>query len=358
MELQMIDLVIDDEVKSEVQEYYGSTLQGSDDLQSNACCCDIDSIPGYQKLVLAQIHDEILTRYYGCGSPIPPNLEGCTVLDLGCGTGRDVYTASKLVGSKGKVIGVDMTDEQLDVARRHHDFQMEAFGYSESNVELLKGDIEDLAALDIDDNSVDVIISNCVINLATDKKKVYQEIFRVLKPGGELYFSDVFSNCRVPEEISTDPIMYGECLGGTLYVEDFRRLMNDCGWADFRNVSCAPITINNPLIEKKAGNVKFLSATIRAFKLNSLEDKCEDYGQVAVYNGTIQDSEFSFKLDDHHTFITGKPMLVCGNTAAMVSETRYADHFTVHGDRSTHFGLFDDCAPGDAPISDGGLSCC
>ena len=109
----MTRMIIDETVKSEVQEYYGKTLQGSMDLKTNACCCDTNSIPDYHKEALKNINDEILTRYYGCGSPIPPNLEGCTVLDLGCGTGRDVYVASQLVGPEGRVIGVDMTDEQL-----------------------------------------------------------------------------------------------------------------------------------------------------------------------------------------------------------------------------------------------------
>lgn len=334
-------------VKNEVREYYGKTLGGTDDLKSNACCCDVNSIPPYQKRVLNLIHDEILSKYYGCGSPIPPCLDGCTVLDLGCGTGRDVYTASKLVGQNGKVIGIDMTDEQLEVAHRNLDFQMKQFGFSVPNVEFKKGDIEDLAALGIENNSVDVVISNCVINLAADKEKVYSEIYRVLKPGGELYFSDVFSDRRVPPEISNDPVMYGECLGGTLYLEDFRRLMNKCGWADFRCLSFVPITINNPEIEKKAGDVNFFSLTVRAFKLNSLEDRNENYGQTAVYDGGIEDYEKSFMLDDSFDLITGEETHVCGNTAAMLRESRYAKHFKLTGDRSLHLGLFDNYKPAE-----------
>jgi hypothetical protein len=108
------------------------------------------------------------------------------------------------------------------------------------------------------------------------------------------------------------------------------------------------ITIDNPEVEAKVGATTFWSMKIRAFKLASLEDICEDYGQVATYLGTIPDHPHQFRLDDHHTFIAGKPMLVCGNTASMVGETRFAPHFRVAGDRSVHFGPFDCSSPAAA----------
>ena len=120
--------------------------------------------------VYLKVHDEIKQKFYGCGSPIPLAIqEGMTVIDLGCGTGRDVYIASGLVGETGRVIGVDMTDEQLATARKHQEYHREQFGHSKSNVEFLKGSIDDLKALGIEDNSVDIVISNCVINLTEDK---------------------------------------------------------------------------------------------------------------------------------------------------------------------------------------------
>jgi arsenite methyltransferase len=328
--------------KDDVKEYYGKTLQRSDDLQTNACCCDAASVPIHIREILKDIEGEVLDKYYGCGSPIPEAVEGCTVLDLGSGTGRDVYTFSKLVGEKGKAIGIDMTDEQLAVANRYVKTQAERFGYTKSNVKFIKGDIEDLQSAGIADNSIDIITSNCVINLAADKEKVFKEIFRVLKPGGELYFSDVFSDRRVSPEISNDPVMYGECLGGTLYIEDFRRLLHNIGIPTYSVVSVKPISIENPEIEKKTGDVAFSSITIRAFKITGLEDRCEDYGQIATYKGGIPFFLHKFDLDSGHSFIKNKPMLVCRNTSKILSESRFGKYFTVT-DPIEHFGLFPGC---------------
>ncbi len=344
-----------------LKEYYGKVLTGSKDLKTNACCCTGEAFSPAVRKTLGLIDDEILSKFYGCGSPLPPLLKGAVVLDLGCGTGRDVYVASRLVGPDGFVIGIDMTDEQLKVARRHIESQTKRFGYEKPNVEFRKGYIEDLAEIGIEDNSVDVVISNCVINLSPDKGAVFSEIFRVLKPGGELYFSDVFTGRRIPSHLKKDPVLQGECLAGALYIEDFRRMLQQIGCLDYRVVSSAPIDLENPEIEEKIGMVDFYSKTVRAFKLESLEDLCEDYGQTAIYLGTIPESPHAFLLDDHHHFLTGKPMLVCGNTAAMLEETRFAPHFKIMGDRSVHYGLFD-CAPAAVKAARGedrsGGACC
>ena len=132
------------EIVEQVKEYYGKVLDGTKDLKTKACCCSSAGLPKEVREALSLIDDEIVTHYYGCGSPIPPLLNGMTVLDLGCGTGRDVYVASKLVGEKGHVIGVDMTQEQLDIALRHEEEQYKRFGYKASNVTFKKGYIEDL----------------------------------------------------------------------------------------------------------------------------------------------------------------------------------------------------------------------
>jgi len=351
---------IKEKTRESVKEYYGKHLEGTHDLKTNACCSS-EYMPTNHKEILAQIDDEILVKFYGCGSPIPPELDGCTVLDLGCGSGRDVYLVSKLVGPNGNVIGVDMTDEQLAVAKKHVDSMTKKFGYKKPNVVFKKGYIEDLKKAGIKDNSVDVVISNCVINLSPDKGKVLSEIFRVLKPGGELYFSDVFAGSRIPQKLKDDPVLYGECLSGALYVEDFRRILRAVGCLDYRTTSTKPITMDNPKLAAKIGMIDFYSMTVRAFKLDSLEDICEDYGQIAVYKGTIPDSPHSFLLDDHNTFIKGKPMLVGGNTASMLSETRFAKHFKVTGDRKNHYGPFQ-CGPIAAKKeqgeSSGGGCCC
>jgi SAM-dependent methyltransferase len=323
-----------------VQEYYGRVLSKSSDLKTSACC-SVDAMLPVIRSIVDQIEPEILERFYGCGFPIPPALEGCTVLDLGCGTGRDAFICSRLVGEQGLVIGVDITDEQLEVGRRHLTAQTERFGYRQPNVALLKGYMEDLGAIGITDESVDVVISNCVINLSPDKERVFSEIQRVLRPGGELIFSDIFADRRVPRHLRDDPELLGECLAGAMYVEDFRRTLGRLGVRDHRVVSNRPVTIDNHGLEARIGMVGFSSVTVRAFKLASLEDRCEDYGQIVRYLGTIDDHPHAFTLDDHHVFPTDKPIPVCGNTASMLSETRFADHFVVEGDRGVHYGLFD-----------------
>ncbi|MDK2792361.1 MAG: arsenite methyltransferase [Deferribacteres bacterium] len=326
--------------KDDIKEYYGKVLKTKYDLKTSACC-STESVPDYVKSILLDIEEEILDKFYGCGSPIPLAVEGCTVIDLGCGTGRDAYILSRLVGENGKVIGVDMTDEQLDVAKKYIDLMTEKFGFKSPNIEFKKGYIEELDKLGIEDNSVDVVISNCVVNLSFDKSKLLKEIFRVLKPGGELYFSDVFASRRIPDELKTDPVLIGECIAGAFYIEDFRRAVARLGYPEVRVVSSREIEINNPEIKQKVGMAKLYSRTVRVFKIEDLEDRCEDYGQVAIYLGTIPQEPNFFMLDDHHIFEKGKPMLVCGNTASMLSQTRYSKHFKVFGDRSTHYGLFD-----------------
>jgi arsenite methyltransferase len=325
-----------------VRNYYGRVLKSTEDLQTSACCT-AERLPAHLAEVESLIHDEVKDKFYGCGSPLPLALEGATAVDLGCGSGRDTYLLSKLVGERGQVIGVDMTAEQLSVAEKHRDYHRQQFGYARSNVRLAAGYIEDLKSADIASSSVDLVVSNCVVNLSPDKRRVFSEIFRVLKPGGELYFSDVFAGRRVPAPLKEDPVLLGECLGGALYIEDFRRILREVGCVDYRVVSKRRLSLDNPEIERKAGMIDFYSVTVRAFKLD-LEDICEDYGQVATYLGTIAESPHQFVLDDHHVFKTGQPMLVCGNSAAMVQETRYGKHFRVVGDKSTHFGAFD-CGP-------------
>lgn len=341
-----------------VREYYGKTLQTKDDLKTGACC-SADAMPPHVRAVLPLIDREVVEKFYGCGSPIPLELAGRTVLDLGCGTGRDVFLVSKLVGAEGSVIGVDMTDEQLAVARTHAADQAKRFGYAKPNTDFRQGFIEDLQSVGLADASVDVVISNCVINLSPEKRRVFSEILRVLKPGGELYFSDIFADRRIPESMQADPVLRGECLSGALYVEDFRRMMAELGCPDYRIVARSPVALHDALIKEKLGMIAFHSLTIRLFKIPSLEDRCEDYGQAAIYRGSLAESPHAFVLDEQHTFEAGRVVPVCGNTAAMLDQTRFANHFKVLGDRTTHLGSFDCTSPlsgNDGKAGDG--SCC
>ncbi len=338
----------------DVRHYYGEVLKSSRDLKTGACC-PAEAMSESLRVLLEDVHTEVKDRFYGCGSPLPPGLEGATVLDLGCGTGRDVYLLSRLVGEKGRVIGIDMTPEQLEVANRHRQWHAQRYGYAQSNVTFAEGFIEHLDSCGIADASIDVVVSNCVLNLSPEKQKVFSEIFRVLKPGGELYFSDVFADRRIPESLRRDPVLLGECLGGALYVEDFRRIMQQVGCADARFVSQSSIALYDAKIIEKIGMVGFTSRTVRAFKL-PLEDRCEDYGQLATYLGSIPGYPHWFDLDDHHRFETGRPLRVCGNTFDMLAATRYAKYFQLVGNTSMHFGLFD-CAPA-SPVVSSSWACC
>jgi ubiquinone/menaquinone biosynthesis C-methylase UbiE len=337
----------------DIRHYYGDVLQSSRDLKTGACCT-AEAMPPSLRELLADIHPEVKDRFYGCGSPLPPALEGKTVLDLGCGSGRDVYLLSRLVGESGRVIGVDMTPGQLRIARQHQAWHAERYGYARSNVTLAEGYIERLDDCGIADASVDVVVSNCVLNLSLEKEKVFAEIFRVLKPGGELYFSDVFADRRIPGELRADPELVGECLSGALYVEDFRRMMARLSCADVRCVTQFPIALLDPGIVARIGMVGFRSMTMRAFRMG-LEDRCEDYGQTATYRGTVDGFPEDFVLDDHHRFETGTPLRVCGNTFDMLAQSRFGGHFELHGDKQVHYGLFD-CGPGPTSVSAG--SCC
>ena len=254
------------EIHEKVRTYYSelTNLKGGE-LASAVCSCSAGSISEPVKQILADLPDEILARYYGCGSPIPDGLEGLTILDLGCGTGRDVYVVSKLAGKTGRVIGIDMNDDQLAIAEKYRNEMAEKWGFA--NVEFRKGFIEDLASAGIEDNSIDVVISNCVINLSPDKDAVFSEIWRVLKAGGVLYFSDIYADKPVPAEINTHPLLLGECLGGALSHDEFAEIMKRKRWKEFKVVSSHEAPINNPEIEKLVEGISFSSDTVSAVKM-------------------------------------------------------------------------------------------
>ena len=323
-----------------VQDYYGNQLKHSDDLKTNACC-DTNQVPTWLKPLLSRIHPEILSRYYGCGLVCPPLLKGCRILDLGCGSGRDVYLLSQLVGKSGEVIGIDMTDAQLSVANKYKDFHSEISGYK--NISFLKGYIEHLDELNLEPNSFDVIISNCVVNLSPDKDAVLKGIHYLLKEGGEFYFSDVYADRRVSNTVRNDPVLYSECLGGALYWNDFLQLAQRQGFTDPRLVTDKPLQITNPELALRTGKLQFFSATYRLFKLEGLESSCEDYGQVVIYRGDIPECKDQFILDKHHRIDAGKEFPVCGNTWRMLRDTRYRKNFNFIGNFSNHLGIFPGC---------------
>lgn len=325
----------------EVKEYYGSTLRDKGDLQTNACCDQAP--PAWLKPVLANIHDEVLSRYYGCGLVVPPLVDGARVLDLGCGSGRDVYVLSALVGEQGSVVGIDMTEEQLAVAERHRDYHRERLGYAQSNVTFHRGYLEHLDDLELPNDSFDIVVSNCVLNLCTDKAAVLKSVHRLLKPGGEFYFSDIYADRRLPSALQNDPLLYGECLSGALYWNDFIHLASAAGFIDSRLVEDRPITIDNTELARKAAPAHFYSATYRLFKVAELEPACEDYGQAVIYKGTVPHHADRFILDKHHNIETGRVFPVCGNSYRMLRDTRFAPHFDFVGSFNRHYGIFPGC---------------
>lgn len=345
----------------EVQEYYGKTLQHSTDLKTNACCT-IPSYPAHIQEAINLISDEVKDKYYGCGLTIPTELEGLSVLDLGSGSGRDSYVMSRLVGEGGLVTGVDMTPEQLKVARDNVKYHTEAFGYKEPNIRFLEGDIQELDQVGIDPESIDLAISNCVINLVNDKKKVLQAVYDALKVGGEIYFSDVYADRRIPTALVDDPVLYGECLSGALYWNDFLKIAKEVGFIDPRWMEIKEITVNNDELEGRLEGYHFYSVTARLFKLPALDPNCEDYGQAVEYLGSIPESPKEFPLDSGHLFKAGKIEPVCGNSYRMLAETRFAKHFRFYGSFETHFGVYAGCGESmpftsAADLEDGGCGC-
>ncbi|NQY24842.1 MAG: arsenosugar biosynthesis radical SAM protein ArsS [Campylobacteraceae bacterium] len=324
------------------KEYYGEILSSSSDLKTSACCT-IDMIPKRIKDTLPYIMDEIKDKYYGCGSPMPEVLQGAKILDLGCGSGRDVYILSKLTGQEGFVYGIDMTKNQIDVAKKYQNEQTRRFEYKKNNTSFIHDYIENIDK-HFKENSLDIVTSNCVINLLKDKKEILKKVHTLLKEGGEFYFSDVYSNRRLGQELKTNKLLHGECLGGALYVNDFITYAIEAGFVEPRLVSSKEIEILDPNIKELLGNIKFYSLTYRLWKIKNLDSVCEDYGQSIIYKGGIEYCKAEFLLDANHLFEINRPEHVCKNTADMLMKTRYKKYFELQGNSNTHFGEFKACA--------------
>ena len=253
-----------------------------------------------------------------------------------------------------------MTKQQVELAKKHVGEFMKTLKYPKTNLDFLEGHIEFLEKAGINPESIDLVISNCVINLSPNKPKVIEEIWKALKYGGEVYFSDVYCDRRLPDSVRNHELLFGECIGGALYIEDFYRISRKAGFEDIRLLSSSPVTVDDPELKSIVGDAKFFSITFRLFKLKDLESICEDYGQTAIYKGTIPEQADNYVLDDHHIFETNKIKPICGNTASILSNTWLSKYFEIRGNRNVHYGKFN-CDDNDLnqkqPVVSQGLCC-
>lgn len=232
-----------DELRSQVREHYGKVAADFNPNQGASCCgpqefISLDQVQAlYETPEAAELPADITGLSLGCGDPVTlASLKpGQTVLDLGSGGGIDCFLAAKKVGPEGKVIGVDMTATMIEKARSNK------AKVGAENVEFRLGEIEHLPAAD---NSVDVILSNCVINLSPDKPQVFREAFRVLRPGGRLAVTDIVTDGPLPEEIRQDMNAWAACVAGALDVADYVAAIKEAGFVD---VTARPVELNPEL---------------------------------------------------------------------------------------------------------------
>jgi arsenite methyltransferase len=324
-----------------VKERYAAAAAKSE----AALCCPVRYDPKY----LAIIPDEVIEKDYGCGDPAKFLQPGETVLDLGSGAGKICFIASQIVGSSGRVIGLDMTDAMLEVARRNAPVVAKRLGYS--NVEFRKGRIQDLA-LDLEKldgelkrnpitnldsflaadelaqalrathpligtDSIDVVVSNCVLNLVEPKSKhqLFREIFRVLKNGGRAVISDIVSDEPVPEHLQKDPALWSGCISGALTEEEFLKAFVDAGFYGIQ------ILNRDEQSWKTVEGIEFRSLTVRAFK--GKQGSCCERNQAVIYLGPFKE----VLDDDNHRFERGRRYAVCDKTYQLYQKEPYGQFF-------------------------------
>jgi ubiquinone/menaquinone biosynthesis C-methylase UbiE len=327
--------------ESEVRKRYAAGAQATE----AKLCCPVDYNAEYLKV----IPNEVIERDYGCGDPSKYLREGETVLDLGSGTGKICFIAAQVVGPKGKVIGVDMTDEMLEVARRNAPIVAERVGYA--NVEFRKGRIQDLAlSIDVLDaelkrrpisdassflaadelaqelrvkhplianDSVDVVVSNCVLNLveANAKRQLFDEIFRVLKIGGRAVISDIVSDEEVPGRLQNDPELWSGCISGALTEEGFVAAFTAAGFYGVQ------ILKRDEQPWQTVEGIEFRSVTVGAFK--GKQGPCVERNQAVIYKGPFKE----VLDDDNHRMERGRRYAVCDKTYNIYRKAPYSDSF-------------------------------
>jgi len=294
-----------DKSREAVRKFYGNAAEQP---QKELCCPT-----SYPADDISHIPQEVIERFYGCGSPvsIASIEEGETMVDLGSGAGIDCFIAAKKTGSKGKVIGVDMTDQMLGIANESRNTVAENLGYT--NVEFRKGFLEEIP---VRDKSVDLITSNCVINLSPDKKRVFAEMWRILNDHGRIVISDIVSEKEVPQHIVTNERLWGECIAGALTEEQFFSYLEQAGFYGLQ--------ILKKEFWKNVENYSFYSITVRGYKFEKT-DGCVFIGQKAVYNGPLK----AIVDEEGHFFPRGEAVEICTDTAQKLSNPPYDGMFII-----------------------------
>jgi SAM-dependent methyltransferase len=238
-----------------------SNVVSLDNIGAEADCCGTDSHANrlYEDTSLAGLPVDVTGLSLGCGDPVAiAGLNpGETVVDLGSGGGIDCFLAAQQVGESGHVIGVDMTQDMLDKANANKDKM------GVTNVEFRKGQIE---SLPVDDNTVDVIMSNCVINLSPDKSAVFRDAFRVLKPGGRVSISDIVTEGDFSEELRADASQWAGCISGAIDVDDYTGMMRQAGYVDIQVVDKVSSDDRGVNVDRQEGVPRLFSARVTARK--------------------------------------------------------------------------------------------
>ena len=317
-----------DKPRAKVREFYGAAAETP---QAELCCPT-----KYDDAAISHIPQDVLDRFYGCGSPMTTAgiREGETVVDLGSGAGIDVFIAARFVGKTGRAIGVDLTDRMLAVAHETKPKVAAALGYDV--VEFREGYLEQIP---VDSKSVDLVTSNCVVNLSPDKPRVFEEIWRVLKDHGRIVVSDIVSETDVPPHLKTNPQLWGECLVGALTQEEFLAALERAGFYG--------LEVLKKSYWKDVEGYPFFSVTVRGFKFEKTSG-CVFKGHRAVYLGPGK----AFVDEEGHQFPRNEPYEVCTDTVAKLSNPPYKGFFAIlePGEERAGYAC---CAPGTD-----GTSCC